>query len=403
MPWFCGLRRIARGHRGLFVVAIFLGSSLAVNVALMVRYKIPRRLWEPPIEELVLPHIELSRGASRDQSPPLLAAPSSVRSVQELRDWQARGRQKLQELLKIELPTQLVPVREVGRELMGTVVRRTLVFTQHDGLEVPAFLLHATEDRPRPGILVIPGHSMGIVATSGIVQDYQNAMALRLAEAGYVVLTMEVRGFGYLQKLGDGPNAMDHGPYTGYCLVRGRTRLGLTISDALAGLNYLEAQDEVDADRLGVVGFSSGCDATIYLAAMDQRVNAVVASGCVCSHESNFQFSRNDSYEAVPGLAQWLEMSDCLGLLSPRPVLVHWGADDNDPKSRSAAFNPTSLRMFEAAKKIYAAENQSDQIEQSVTPGLGHAFDVEAAVTFVKHRLPVSVAGSFVADQSRSP
>ena len=58
---------------------------------------------------------------------------------------------------------------------------------------------------------------------------------------------------------------------------------------------------------------------------------------------TGWAWSVNDSYQAVPDLANWLELSDCLGFLAPRPVLVHWGKGDNDPATRSAAFNDSSL------------------------------------------------------------
>jgi dienelactone hydrolase len=271
----------------------------------------------------------------------------------------------------------------------GPLIRETLIFEQADGMEVPAFLIRPDSNQARPGLLVIPGHSQGIISTAGLFMDYQNAMALKLAEAGYIVLTMEVRGFGYLHP-DNSADAIEHNAYTGYCLIFGTTRLGMTVSDSVAGLNYLRKRPDVVPDRIGVVGFSSGCDAAIYLGALETRVNTIVADSCVCSHESNFRFSRNDPYEAVPDLAKWLEMSDCLGLLSPRPVLVHWGQTDNDPATRSAAFNPTSLPIFKAAKRIYAAEGQSDQLEMAISPEAGHEFDVDAAIDFLRRRLPIA-------------
>jgi hypothetical protein len=237
--------------------------------------------------------------------------------------------------------------------------------------------------------VVVPGHSRGIVATAGLVQDYQNANALRLAEAGWVVLTLEVRGFGYLQRLGRGDPALDKGPFMGLSLVRGTTPLGITVRDAAAGLRYLATRPEVDPERLGAVGFSSGCDAAIYLAALEPRVAALVASSCLSSHDANFRFSLNDPYEAIPGIALWLEMSDCLGLVAPRPALVQWGERDADPRSRSAALNPSALPIFDAAKRIYAGAGAADRLERRISPGLAHEFDVAAARDFLARWLPV--------------
>ena len=204
------------------------------------------------------------------------------------------------------------------------------------------------------------------------------------------MLTMEVRGFGYLAKLGPTAEAMDHGAHVGYAFAHGVPAIGVTVRDAAVGLSYLATQDDVKNDQLGVVGFSSGGKAAIYLAALDERVKATVASGCVTSHDANFRYSQHDPYEAVPGIARGLETSDCLGLVAPRPLLVHWGEQDNNRKSRSAAFNHDSLPTFDAAKRIYEAVSNAAAIEKTITPGMGHEFDVEAAKAFLAKALPLN-------------
>ena len=377
-------------HRGgsilLLVVTIGLLCSLALNVAIAVHYRVPPRLWVKPAPKPVLPEIPL-REAKYEK-----ATPSMTFSGGKVSEWQAAGRKKLAELLGVSLPLASTPkVREVRTEDVGTVTRRTLVFEQEDGVEVPAFLLAPKGQQTKcPALLSIPGHSHGIVATAGVVNDYQHSNALRLAEAGYVVLTMEVRGFGYLAKLGPAAEAMDHGAHVGYAFVHGVPAIGVTVRDAAAGLSYLATRDDVKADQFGVVGFSSGGKAAIYLAALDERVKATVASGCVTSHNANFRYCQHDAYEAVPGLARSLEMSDCLGLVAPRALLVHWGEQDNNRKSRSAAFNHDSLPTFDAAKRIYDAAASAGAIERAITPEMAHEFDVEAARSFLTKALPLN-------------
>lgn len=395
--WLTHLHQHLPGSRAITVLGLALTLSLSINVAGMIRYRKPHFLWsDNTYQAPPRPMIELSFDRLTQPPNPLLAAPAQFETVQHLRRWQTQGREKLLELLGVPLPTDVPTVRLADRQMVGKVVRETLVFKQTDGMEVPAFLLRPDSDQPRPGLLVIPGHSQGILSTAGLFLDYQNAMALRFAEAGYVVLTMEVRGFGYLHP-DNTPNAIEHSAYTGYCLVYGITRLGLTVGDGVAGLNYLTTRPEVIADRIGIVGFSSGCDAAIYLGALDTRASAIIADGCVCSHESNFRFSQNDPYEAVPALANWLEMSDCLGLLSPRPVLVHWGKTDSDPATRSAAFNRTSLTIFEAARRIYEADGHADRLEKAITPSMAHEFDVDVALEFLRRQLPMAERNSFPA------
>lgn len=174
-------------------------------------------------------------------------------------------------------------------------MREALALRMSDGQEVPAFFLSPADGAPRPGILVLPGHSPGIVATAGLVPDFQHGNALALARAGYAVLTIEIRGFGYPESFGRRGRRFDQRSYVGYNLAIGRTALGRTISDAVQAISYLEGRAEVEAGRIGVAGFSSGGKAAVYLSGLDPRVRAVVASGCVTSHESAFRISRHDA------------------------------------------------------------------------------------------------------------
>jgi dienelactone hydrolase len=377
--------------KGILIVIAALLASLGMNAMLMARFHWPARLWKEQKEKKVaLPKIAISTNYNIPSIPPKLRLPEAIADGKQLREWQEAGRAKLAELLGVSMTTEAPAVRVAGREQVGSVTRETLVITQKDGVEVPAFLLLPKSDEARPALIVIPGHSQGIVATAGIVEDYQHAMALRLAEAGYVTLTIEVRGFGYLQKMGEAGQEMDGGAEVGLSLVNGRSLPGETVADALAGLNYLQTRKEADGRRVGVVGFSSGGKAAIYLAALDPRVKVLVASGCVESLEANFRYSQHGADEAVPQLAKWLDISDCLALAAPRPVLAHWGEKDNDRKTRCAAWNDSSLPTWEAARRAYAAASAVDDLEKFVTPGLGHEFDVAAARTFLQKRLPIN-------------
>lgn len=382
-------RLAGRYRRTAIVLAIALILSMSVIVMGMVRYRIPGRLWHnlDRVRQPV-PDIPLTNGYAVAAAPPKLSFSDDDAPTEQFAIWQASARAKLHELLALDVPDRTATARLVRSENLGDVVRQTLILTHPDTHETPAFLLLPRANEPRAALLVLPGHSRGIVATAGIVPDYQNANALALSRAGYVVLTIEARGFGYLSRMADPPNSVDVNSHVAWCLAAGRTALGLVVADADAALHYLQSRPEVLPERIGVVGFSSGGKAAIYLAALHERIRAVVVSGCVSSHAANFLYSRHDSYEAVPGIAEWLALSDCLGLIAPRPVLVHWGANDTNVHERCAAFNESSLPEFHAAQRIYAATGHADHIEKFITPGLRHEFDNTAAIEFLKRRLP---------------
>jgi len=103
----------------------------------------------------------------------------------------------------------------------------------------------------RPGIVLCHGYS-GI--RQAILPDY----AKLFAAAGYVALSFDYRGFGG----SEGP--------------KWRIMALEQIDDIRNAITWLEAQPEVDADRIGVWGTSNGGAHAPYVAGVDERVKAAV-------------------------------------------------------------------------------------------------------------------------------
>src|SRR5207237_1652013 len=80
-----------------------------------------------------------------------------------------------------------------------------------------------------------------------------------LNEVGYVVLAFDYKGWGD----SEGP----------------RTRLApySRVGEVQAALSFLAAQDEGDAERLGIYGTSYGGATVVFVAAIDPRVKCVVS------------------------------------------------------------------------------------------------------------------------------
>lgn len=107
-------------------------------------------------------------------------------------------------------------------------------------------------DEQRAGIVLCHGYT-------GVRNLYLPDTAKALAEAGYVVLTFDYKGWGD----SDGPKSR-LSPY-------GR------VIDSQAALTFLGAQPMVDAERLGLYGTSYGGATVVWTAAVDPRVKAVVS------------------------------------------------------------------------------------------------------------------------------
>ena len=110
--------------------------------------------------------------------------------------------------------------------------------------------------------------------------------------------------------------------------------------DLISVVDYLASRPDVDADRIGALGFSMGAATTIMAAARDTRIRAVVADSAWQTAKSWLRPSLNprDHFSRFSlKLAEWrtgidlddLRPVDAMRSLSERPVLlIHGSADD---------------------------------------------------------------------------
>jgi fermentation-respiration switch protein FrsA (DUF1100 family) len=104
----------------------------------------------------------------------------------------------------------------------------------------------------RAGIVLCHGYT-------GVRSIYLPDNARVLAEAGYVVMSFDYKGWGD----SGGPKSR-LAPYS-------------RVADVQAALTFLGAQPEVDAARLGIYGTSYGGATVVFVAAVDPRVKCVVS------------------------------------------------------------------------------------------------------------------------------
>ena len=112
------------------------------------------------------------------------------------------------------------------------------------------YLPDTPADRPRPGLVLVGGYTY-------VKEVNGPAFAEAVIDAGYAAIAFDFKGWGS----SEGPsNRLD--PY-------GR------VWDAHAALTALAACDDVDADRIGIIGWSYGGATATWLAAVDPRVRSV--------------------------------------------------------------------------------------------------------------------------------
>ena len=118
----------------------------------------------------------------------------------------------------------------------------------------------STDHGSRPGVVLCNGYTT-------VKELYLPPLATAMAEAGFVALTFDYRGFGE----SEGPP--------------GRLIPMEQVEDARNAITFLGTQPDVDSARIAVFGTSFGGGIAIVAAALDSRARAVVSNMPVCNGE----------------------------------------------------------------------------------------------------------------------
>ena len=303
----------------------------------------------------------------------------------EALEWQKQARARLWELIgglpsdatRVALnPRYGKPVRRPG------YTRTPVTFTTRPDLDAFAYFLVPDGLKPleqRPAILCLPGHGRGVDDIVGMNADgserdhhdgYQHDFAVQCVERGYVVLALEMLGFGHRRDEAartEGAGSSSCQPAAGAALLLGETMAGWRTWDASCALDLLQSRPEVDGGKLGLIGISGGGTVGLYTAALDRRVQAAVLSCSFCTYrDSIFSVSHCiDNY--VPGMLRSFEMADVAAMIAPRGLFCENGSQDD-------IFPEAGAReAFQKVQASYTRFSPSDRAVLEVNEG-GHQF-----------------------------
>jgi dienelactone hydrolase len=249
--------------------------------------------------------------------------------------------------LPIAFALALAPAaaQDAAPEPRDTRALETVHFLSLDGVtELTAYLGRHDGNAARPAVVLMHGCS-GLLNPQGRMRALYRAWMRALFAKGYDVLTVDSassRGFG--QTCTRGPQRIT--------MLRDRPK------DAYAALGYLQAQPQVAAGRIALMGWSQG-GATVLLSINDKSIGRPAAlKQDFKTAVAFYPGACSEQLQSKP----WTEVAP-QSWTTTVPLLVLSGAADNW----------TPLPPCEAF--IMAAKARGNPVELKIYPNALHAFD----------------------------
>jgi pimeloyl-ACP methyl ester carboxylesterase len=270
------------------------------------------------------------------------------------------------------LPVAKTPLHPqiTGRIQMDGFHIEKLVFQSLPGVYVTALVYVPDDGKQHPGILVPCGHSPAGKA-------YYQALAQRLVESGYVVISWDPVGQGERSQFWDAKQhksrynlvCAEHAVMGNLAYLAGTNLARWEIWDGIRAVDYLLTRSEVDPDRINITGTSGGGTQTALIAALDPRIKVVVPSCYITSlpmrmYNRIFKDPDSDPEQDLYGMiSEGLGHPGLLLLMYPRPVFVAAAVLDFFPiEGTHETFREAAslYRRFGHADRIGIAESYNE-------------------------------------------
>lgn len=298
-------------------------------------------------------------------------------SVEEFEEWREKTRRLLSGLLGLEKMEEcdLHPITMEKAVTLPDGIRREHIRIQTEpDIWMTMYLLIPADADPNTRLFLCPpGHNgAGKYTVAGLgeygaikekIEQYQYDYGMQLAKKGFVAVCPDCRGFG--ERRETVADAKD--PVLGlkgdcYWLAHmgeplGIPAAGMLVWDLMRLIDYLELRNEWDTEHIGCLGFSGGGMQTLYLAALDERIQYAVISGYMYGfRDALLTLNRNCSCNYIPHLWEHLDMGDIASLIAPRTLVIQSCRQDRLNGPRGIVNAVEQAAVIEKAYRLCHAE-----------------------------------------------
>ncbi len=278
---------------------------------------------------------------------------------------------------KVDLQAQVIESVDCG-----SYVRHKVQYYSEAHDRIPAYLLIPKNlGGPTPAVYCHHQHggnfALGKSELVGLAGDPEQAIAVELAERGYITLSPDAIAFEERNWTADKSGKAEYFELATR-LVKGQTLLAKVLHDVSVGIDYLQSRPEIDKNKIGFIGHSYGGRMALWAPVFDRRI-VVTVSNCGCVNYKD-SLSRDIGIQmefCVPTIMQHGDVEDVVRLVAPTPLYISATDDDKYSKGAQSIYNYARSAFVDSELKL------------KIWPGK-HVFTKEMkeeAYTFLDHHL----------------
>lgn len=279
----------------------------------------------------------------------------TLQTPETLSEW-LELRPRLLENIKKSLSVPLIckkPLRwkETGRIPLDGYCIAKIYYESRPDIWVTGNLYIPEGKGPFPAVISMHGHWH-----QGRLAEREQLKNHLLAKNGYVCLAVDTMGSG--ERSREHGKFEYHGAMLGASLMNiGETLMGILVADNMRGVDLLCSLPYVDVNRIGATGGSGGGNQTMWLSALDERIQASVPVVSVGTFES-YVGGVNCICEMLPDGLCFTEESGVLALIAPRALKICNCLRDCNPTFYASEM----LRSFKEARKVFLSYNADEKL-----------------------------------------
>jgi pimeloyl-ACP methyl ester carboxylesterase len=230
----------------------------------------------------------------------------------------------------VKPPEPAVRVIEIFREQNYTG-KLMYLQVEPDFWEKIYVMMPATTARKPLPVVIVPYYDVDVPAGKNMGGRSFRPMSVRsfaylAVQQGYIAVAIRWYGESYAERYDEAVAALK-------LKYPECTGLGKWVWDAQRLLDYLYTLPEVDRKHIGIIGHSLGAKMSLYAAAMEDRITAVVFS----EGGIGLSFSNYDDYwyfgDFIRNIDPSTDHHELLALIAPRPFLLIAGDSADNDKS----------------------------------------------------------------------